>query len=77
MQIDIRNGDIEEITEIVFHGSYCNGNVYDAVKLVLDGTFTKIINRGGTEEVYITSEGHAKNLIKALEKAISLGTWSK
>ena len=36
MQIDIRNEGIEEITEIVFHGSECDSD--DAVKIFLGGT---------------------------------------
>lgn len=75
MQIDIRNGETEEITEIVFHGPDCDDD--DAVKIDLGGRFTSINSTDGGDRVYIDSEEHAKNLIKALEKAISLGTWSK
>lgn len=75
MQIDIRNEDNEEITEIVFHGPDCDSD--DAVKIVLGGRYTTIASAAGSGRVYIDSEEHAKNLIKALEKAISLGTWSK
>ena len=75
MQIDIRNGDTEEITEIVFHGPDCDED--DAVKIDLGGRYTSIVSADGDDKVYIDSEEHAKNLIKTLEKAISLGTWSK
>ena len=75
MQIDIRNGDTEEITEIVFHGPDCDED--DAVKIDLGGRYTSIDSAEGSNRVYIDSEEHTKNLIKAIEKAISLGTWSE
>ena len=75
MQIDIRNEKNEEITEIVFHGPDCDED--DAVKIVLGGRYTSIDSADGDDRVYIDSEEHAKNLIKALKKAILLGTWSK
>ena len=75
MQIDIRNEENEEITEIVFHGPDCSED--DAIKIELGGIFTSIDSADGANKVYIDSEDHAKNLIKAIEKAISLGTWSK
>ena len=74
MQIDIRNIENEEITEIVFHGPDCNKD--DAVKIYLAGRFTSIDSADGVSKVYIDSEEHAKNLIKALEKAIELKTWA-
>ena len=75
MQIDIRNGESEEITEIVFHGPDCDED--DAVKIDLGGRYTSIDSSDGGNRVYIDSEEHAVNLIKALKKAISLGTWSE
>lgn len=70
MQIDIRNSDIERVTEILFWEK----DWKDAHKIVLDGVDTQIAD--GDAFVYIRSAEHARYLIKALEKAIELGTWS-
>jgi hypothetical protein len=71
MQIDIRKDGKEGITEIVFGDSY---DLLDAYKVVLDGDMTSI--RAMSDDlVYLNSKEDAINLIKALEKAISLGTW--
>lgn len=71
MQIDIRRDGKEEITEIVFG----DGNdIDDAYKIVLQGDFTRIHSKENSV-VYLSSKEDALNLIKALEKAISLGTW--
>lgn len=71
MQIDIRKDGKEEITEIVFGDGYDH---MDAYKIVLDGDMTSI--RAMSDDfVYVNSKKDALNLIKALEKSISLGTW--
>ena len=75
MQIDIRTASEEAVDELIFHGPDCH--VSDAVKLVLNGQMSYIVSKDGRDNVYIDSMTHAKNLIKALEKAIELGNWSK
>lgn len=76
MQIDIRTASEEEaVDELIFHGPDCH--VSDAVKLVLNGQLSCIVSKDGRDNVYIDSTTHAKNLIKALQKAIELGTWDE
>lgn len=70
MQIDIRDKVSDKVTEILFWDK----SLEDAHKIVLNDVDTTIADGG--EEVYIRSVQHAEYLIKALEKAIELGTWS-
>ena len=74
MQIDIRTASEEAVDELIFYGPDCH--VSDAVKFVLNGQLSYIVSKDGRDNVYIDSMTHAKNLIKALEKAIELGNWS-
>lgn len=71
MQIDIREQDFVQVTEIVFGDGF---DKKDAYKLVIDGSFSKITSQSG-ESVYLNSEDDALNLIKAIQKAIELGSW--
>lgn len=71
MQIDIRAQGGEKVDSIVFGTPK---DECDAYILTLSGEFTKIESQDSV--VYLASEEDARNLIKALEKAIELGTWS-
>ena len=62
--------DIERVTEILFWEQ----DWKDAHRIILDSADTQIAD--GDAFVYIRSAEHAHYLIKALEKAIELGTWS-
>lgn len=73
MQIDIRNEEVKQITSIIFHGPECNPS--DACELVLDNSLSKLVTYSEDNEVFIDSNEHALNLIKALQKAIELGNW--
>jgi hypothetical protein len=69
MQIDIRDGFSDKITEIRFWDAVWE----DAHKIILNGVDTAI--QDGDAYLYIRSAEHAENLIKALQKAIELGNW--
>jgi hypothetical protein len=70
---DVRCGDDSKIEEVVFADKACVGGSYQAYKIApnVDGD-VKLIDGSG-DYVYVNSENHARNLIKALEKAIELG----
>lgn len=70
MKIDIRK-EQTEIDSIVFGEGEDDG---DAYVLSLAGDLTRI--ESPNTYVFIDNKEDAKNLIKALEKAIELGTWS-
>lgn len=71
MKIDIRSVADEKVTSIQFANE--NG-LQEAYILELDGDASYITD--GAKYLYIRNTDHAKNLIKALEKAIELKTWS-
>ena len=71
MQIDIRGVSDEKVDSIKF-GNGCD-ECY-AYFITLNGIYTKIESQDS--EVYLCCEEDARNLIKALEKAIELGTWN-
>ncbi len=70
MQIDIRAQNVERVTEILFWEQYWQ----DAHKIVLKGADALIAD--GDAFICIRSAEHARYLIKALEKAIEIGTWN-
>jgi hypothetical protein len=72
--IDIRNGDVQSITKIVFSG---NGeNFVCATSLDLRDEHFRIFDEESRNSVVIESEEQTKNLIKALQKTLDLG-WLK
>lgn len=71
MQIDIREVGDDKVDSIKF-GNGDDQN--DAYFITLNGIHTKIESQNNI--MYLGSEQDACNLIKALEKAIELGTWS-
>lgn len=70
MQIDIRVNDYK-VNEIVFGDAKTS---LDAYVLILNGAYSRIESDNGTS-VYVADEEDAKNLIKALQKAIEIGVW--
>ena len=66
MQIDIRNGNAEEITEIVFHGPDCNKD--DAVKIYLAGRFTSIDSADGLVRCILIPRNTLRTSSKLLKK---------
>jgi len=78
MEIDIRNSTADKVNTIVFADKDCDQG--DACLLTLKNSFTKITGYKGEASpyyIYLKSQEDAKNLIKALQKAIELGNWSE
>ena len=73
MEIDIRNGAVQEVEAIIYADIK---NDDDGYKLVLGHTMTSIESVNGGS-IYIDTKEDAENLIKALRKAIELGNWSE
>lgn len=74
MIYDIREDEYEDITEIVFANGHNDNGTSQAYSVLKENGYVEI--HGNLEFVIVGSKEHAKNLIKALEKAISLG-WLK
>lgn len=71
MNIDIREVNNDKVTSIQFANE---NDLQEAYILELDEDVSYITD--GVKYLYIRNTDHAKNLIKALEKAIELKTWS-
>lgn len=74
MIYDVREDKYEEITEIVFANEHNDNGTSQACSVLKENGYVEI--HDNLEFVIVDSKEHAKNLIKALEKAISLG-WLK
>lgn len=72
---DVRNADTSEVDKIKWVGS----NSWDLVKAITSPNRSGVkfsgvkITSDGVSCALVSSKGEAKNLIKALEKAIELG----
>ena len=71
MQIDIRYTRNEEVIDSI---KICdtNSNYYVVSELWKTGN-TIVLNEVGSDRCTVESKEHARNIIKALEKAIELG----
>ena len=75
MEFDIRTNEPEEITVLRFADD--GGNYHTASGILRLGDWSvAVIDIEAERDLRIFSEGHALNLIKALNKAIELG-WFK
>jgi hypothetical protein len=71
MIYDVREDKYEEITEIVFANEHNDEGTSQAYSVHKESGYVEI--HDNLEFVIVDSKEHAQNLIKALEKAISLG----
>ena len=72
MQIDIRDNRNEEVIDSI---KICdtNSDYYVVSELWINIDNTIVLNEVGSDRCTVESKEHARNIIKALEKAIELG----
>jgi len=77
MIFDVRNDGAGEVDEVVFADGKAADGSYQAHRIEphTKGRDVKVFDGSG-DYVYVNSEDHARDLIKALNKAIELG-WLK
>lgn len=71
MIYDVREDGYEQITEIVFANENNNEGTSQAYSILRENGYVEV--HDSLEFVIVDSKEHAKNFIKALEKAIDLG----
>lgn len=70
---DVRNQEVGKINEIIFADKEHSDGSYQAFKVEPWTSGDVKIYDSHDDYVFVNSEEHARNLIKALEKAIELG----